>query len=151
MISAPSDQNPRCSPRCFTCSGPASIGSDRLREFVEAGGLSVWLLRRAWLTRAFELMEVYAGHPMDLADASLVTAAEAWVRGESSRSIARTSRLIACAVGIATRRWRSSHDTSIVASCVLLHSTPLADRRLAKSYPRAFFVHLHSCAKSDPR
>ncbi len=44
---------------------------------MEAGGLSVWLLRRAWLTRAFELMEVYAGHPMDLADASLVTAAEA--------------------------------------------------------------------------
>ena len=57
--------------------GPASIGSDRLREFVEAGGLAVWFLDRAWLTRAFELMELYADHPMDLADASLIAAAEA--------------------------------------------------------------------------
>lgn len=56
---------------------PASIGSDRLREFIEAGGLSVWFLNRESLTRAFELMEVYADHPMDLADASLVVAAEA--------------------------------------------------------------------------
>jgi uncharacterized protein len=29
------------------------------------------------LTRAFELMEQYADHPMDLADASMVVAAEA--------------------------------------------------------------------------
>jgi predicted nucleic acid-binding protein len=57
--------------------GPASIGSDRLREFVEDGGLSVWFLDRAWLTRAFELMELYADYPMDLADASLIAAAEA--------------------------------------------------------------------------
>ena len=61
----------------FHMLGPASIGSDRLREFVEVGGLSVWFLDRAWLTRAFELMELYADHPMDLADASLVAAAEA--------------------------------------------------------------------------
>ena len=61
----------------FHMLGPASIGSDRLREFVEEGGLSVWFLDRAWLTRAFELMEAYANHPMDLADASLVVAAEA--------------------------------------------------------------------------
>jgi predicted nucleic acid-binding protein len=61
----------------FHMLGPASIGSDRLREFVEAGGLSVWFLDRAWLTRAFELMELYADRPMDLADASLVAAAEA--------------------------------------------------------------------------
>jgi predicted nucleic acid-binding protein len=61
----------------FHILGPASIGSDRLREFVENGGLRVWFLDRAWLTRAFELMEVYADHPMDLADASLVAAAEA--------------------------------------------------------------------------
>jgi predicted nucleic acid-binding protein len=61
----------------FHMLGPASIGSDRLREFVENGGLSVWFLNRAWLTRAFELMELYADHPMDLADASLVAAAEA--------------------------------------------------------------------------
>ncbi len=61
----------------FHMLGPASIGSDRLREFVEGGGLFVWFLDRACLTRAFELMERYADHPMDLADASLVTAAEA--------------------------------------------------------------------------
>jgi predicted nucleic acid-binding protein len=61
----------------FHMLGPASIGSDRLREFVEAGGLSIWFLDRPALTRAFELMELYADHPMDLADASLVTAAEA--------------------------------------------------------------------------
>jgi hypothetical protein len=61
----------------FHMLGPASIGSDRLREFVEGGGLSVWFFDRAGLTRCFELMELYADHPMDLADASLVTAAEA--------------------------------------------------------------------------
>jgi predicted nucleic acid-binding protein len=60
----------------FHVLGPASIGSDRLREFVEQGGMSVWFLDRTTLTRAFELMELYADHPMDLADASLVTAAE---------------------------------------------------------------------------
>lgn len=61
----------------FHMLGPASIGSDRLREFIEDGGLSVWFFDRPTLTRAFELMELYADHPMDLADASLVTAAEA--------------------------------------------------------------------------
>ncbi len=60
----------------FHMLGPASIGSDRLRDFIEAGGLSVWFFDRRALTRAFELMEMYADHPMDLADASLVTAAE---------------------------------------------------------------------------
>jgi predicted nucleic acid-binding protein len=61
----------------FHMLGPTSIGSDRLREFVEAGGLSVWFLDRAWLARTFELMDLYADHPMDLADASLAAAAEA--------------------------------------------------------------------------
>lgn len=37
----------------------------------------MWFFDRPWLTRAFELMKVYADHPMDLADASLVAAAEA--------------------------------------------------------------------------
>ena len=60
----------------FHMLGPASIGSDRLRDFIAAGGLSVWFFDRRALTRAFELMELYADHPMDLADASLVTAAE---------------------------------------------------------------------------
>jgi predicted nucleic acid-binding protein len=61
----------------FHMLGTASIGSDRLREFVEVSGLSVWFLDRAWLSRAFQLMDLYADHPMDLADASLVAAAEA--------------------------------------------------------------------------
>lgn len=60
----------------FHMLGPASIGSDRLREFIESGGLAVWFFDRPALTRAFELMERYADHPMDLADASLVAAAE---------------------------------------------------------------------------
>ena len=60
----------------FHMLGPESVGSDRLREFVEMGGLSVWFFDRPDLTRAFELMEIYADHPMDLADASLVVAAE---------------------------------------------------------------------------
>jgi len=56
---------------------PESVGSDRVREFVVRGGLSVWFLDRTNLTRAFELMEQYADHPMDLADASVIAAAEA--------------------------------------------------------------------------
>lgn len=60
----------------FHMLNPSSIGSDRLREFIVNGGLSVWFFDRATLLRAFELMELYADHPMDLADASLVTAAE---------------------------------------------------------------------------
>ena len=60
----------------FPMLGPASMGSERLREFIEGGGLSVWFFERSSLTRAFELMELYADHPMDLADASLVVAAE---------------------------------------------------------------------------
>jgi hypothetical protein len=50
---------------------------DRLRDFVARGGLSVCFFDQARLTRAFELMERYADHPMDLAAASLVRAAEA--------------------------------------------------------------------------
>ncbi len=55
---------------------PQSIGSDRLREFVTKGGMSIWHFDRQRLVRAFELMELYADHPMDLADASLIVAAE---------------------------------------------------------------------------
>ena len=56
---------------------PASIGSDRLRDFIVNGGLSVWFLDRGTVRRAFELMEQYADHPMDLADASLLWAGDA--------------------------------------------------------------------------
>jgi predicted nucleic acid-binding protein len=55
---------------------PASQGSDRLREFILRGGLSFWFLQSDAIERAFELMETYAGQAMDLADASLVVAAE---------------------------------------------------------------------------
>jgi predicted nucleic acid-binding protein len=39
--------------------------------------MSVWFFEHHSLTRALELMESYADRPMDLADASLVVAAEA--------------------------------------------------------------------------
>ena len=41
------------------------------------GGITPWYLSGPALERAFELMDRYADHPMDLADASLVAAAEA--------------------------------------------------------------------------
>ena len=56
---------------------PHSMGSDRLREFIAKSAMSVWFFDLGSLTRAFELMELYADRPMDLADASLVVAAEA--------------------------------------------------------------------------
>lgn len=55
---------------------PASQGSARLRDFVLRGGVAVWFMNDDALERSFELMEQYADHPMDLADASLVAAAE---------------------------------------------------------------------------
>ncbi len=55
---------------------PASQGSGRLRDFILERGLRVWFSNRASLERALELMEQYSDRPMDLADASLVTAAE---------------------------------------------------------------------------
>ena len=61
----------------FHMLGPGSAGSDRLREFVLKRGLSVWWFDHAALSRAFELMDMYSDHPMDLADASLLVAAEA--------------------------------------------------------------------------
>jgi predicted nucleic acid-binding protein len=60
----------------FHMLGPSSTGSDRLRDFILAGGLGAVFLDYAALVRAFELMEQYADHPMDLADASLIVAAE---------------------------------------------------------------------------
>ena len=60
----------------FYMLGPESRESDRLRDFIERRGLSLWFFDDARLGRAFELMELYADHPMDLADASLIVAAE---------------------------------------------------------------------------
>ena len=56
---------------------PNSIGADRLRDFILDGGVSLWFLDQAATERAFELMEQNGDHPMDLADASLLVAAEA--------------------------------------------------------------------------
>lgn len=56
---------------------PASHGSMRLRDFVLKSGLAIWFMNHSAIERSFELMEQYADHPMDLADASLITAAEA--------------------------------------------------------------------------
>ena len=61
----------------FYVLGPASRGSAGLREFVMRGALSLWWFSERSLQRAFRLMDDYADQPMDLADASLVTAAEA--------------------------------------------------------------------------
>jgi uncharacterized protein len=61
----------------FHMLSPGSHGADTLRDFIGRGGLSVWFMGQADLQRAFELMEQYADHPMDLADASLMVAAEA--------------------------------------------------------------------------
>jgi uncharacterized protein len=60
----------------FHMLSPASQGSDRVRDFIAADGMRVWFMVAAHLVRAFELMEQYADHPMDLADASLLVAAE---------------------------------------------------------------------------
>jgi predicted nucleic acid-binding protein len=61
----------------FHLLAPASRGATALRQFVSARGLGLWFLNEGTLGRAFELMRRYADHPMDLADASLVVAAEA--------------------------------------------------------------------------
>ena len=60
----------------FQMLSPASQGAETLRDFIARGGATVWFLDGASLLRAFELMEQYADQPMDLADASLVVAAE---------------------------------------------------------------------------
>jgi uncharacterized protein len=55
---------------------PGSRGAAALSDFIDGRGLDVWFLDAAELRRALELMRRYADHPMDLADASLVAAAE---------------------------------------------------------------------------
>jgi predicted nucleic acid-binding protein len=60
----------------FHLLGPANRGAQALRTFITQRGLAVWWLAERSLARAFRLMAAYGDHPMDLADASLVTAAE---------------------------------------------------------------------------
>jgi uncharacterized protein len=55
---------------------PGSRGSIALRAFMLADGMRLFSLSDRALVRAFELMDQYLDHAMDLADASLVTAAE---------------------------------------------------------------------------
>jgi predicted nucleic acid-binding protein len=55
---------------------PGSLGVRRLQDFILQGGVSVWFMDMNGMERAFELMDQYADHPMDLADASLIVAAE---------------------------------------------------------------------------
>lgn len=55
---------------------PGSQGAAALRTFLQRDGVGVWFFDRDSLERALVLMERYADHPMDFADASLVTAAE---------------------------------------------------------------------------
>lgn len=55
---------------------PNSRGSDRLRDFILNDGATLWFMDQETTSRAFELMEQYGDHPMDLADASMIVAAE---------------------------------------------------------------------------
>lgn len=56
---------------------PESHGAQRLMDLVGDGGLTIWFLDDPGLVRAFELMRRYENVPMDFADATLVSAAEA--------------------------------------------------------------------------
>ena len=55
---------------------PGSKGALALGAFVQKKGITVWTLEEDDLVTALLLMEKYADKPMDLADASLVTAAQ---------------------------------------------------------------------------
>lgn len=60
----------------FHLLGPASRGSSALREFLKSDALAAWFLSSESLERVLDLMAQYSDRPMDLADGSLVAAAE---------------------------------------------------------------------------
>ena len=60
----------------FHILGPETAGSQALRSFITEGGLGVHFSSHDETLRAFELMETYGDHPMDLADGSVIAAAE---------------------------------------------------------------------------
>src|SRR5262249_45759826 len=60
----------------FHILGPESPGSQALRSFIADGGLGVHFSSSEETLRALELMETYRDHPMDLADGSVIAAAE---------------------------------------------------------------------------
>jgi predicted nucleic acid-binding protein len=85
---------------------PRSRGAAALREFIAARGVGVWFMDASTLARAFELMQKYADHPMDFADASLVTAAEA-LRATSVFTLDRTDfSSYRARIGKAQKRFR---------------------------------------------
>lgn len=61
----------------FHILGPESRGSEALRSFIAEGGMSIHFGSHEEAMRCFELMSTYNDHPMDLADASIIAAAEA--------------------------------------------------------------------------
>lgn len=61
----------------FHMLAPGSQGAARLCDFLAKRGVWVWFMDLAAVEQACELMEKYADHPMDFADASLIVAAEA--------------------------------------------------------------------------
>lgn len=60
----------------FHILSPESHGSDALRAFIAEGGLGLHFGSQPETIRAFELMDIYRDRPMDLADASVIAAAE---------------------------------------------------------------------------
>jgi len=60
----------------FHLLAPNSRGADALRDFITKGGLELWFFDKVTIRTALKLMEIYHDRPMDLADASLVTAAQ---------------------------------------------------------------------------
>ena len=84
---------------------PNSTGADRLRDFILAGGASQWFMDHDAAARTFELMEQYGDHPMDLADASIIVAAESHAQPRSSRSTWLIFSATASAEAIAMSKW----------------------------------------------
>lgn len=60
----------------FHLLSPGSQGCVALAEFIRRGGVMLWHMDDNATGRALHLMDKYRDHPMDLADASLVAAAE---------------------------------------------------------------------------
>jgi uncharacterized protein len=60
----------------FHILGPESRGSEALRTFISEGGMRIHFGSHDEAMRAFDLMTTYRDHPMDLADASVIAAAE---------------------------------------------------------------------------
>ena len=61
----------------FHMLSPGSQGAARLSDFIARRGVWIWFMDSTAIDQSCELMEKYADHPMDLADASLIVAAEA--------------------------------------------------------------------------